>query len=377
MHLAVVFTSGFFENLQEDINDFECKNIILCGDFNVGLNQNLDLKNYSDAYYKQKTREKVLHFMKDNNLVDIFRKKNPNEKSFTWTSNKDKTQQGRLDFFLISENLCSYCTDCCIVPSLKSDHSMITLSINDEGLNLWGFDNSLLLDEKFVKLIKDVLQHVQKQYSHPSNGSKVRKLTVNNDQQILEILLEQIKQSCISYSTKNENYMKNSKTLNEGRIGVKEGESGNILSRIIPCIKLKNGHFISEQSDVLQKTKEYYEKLYRKVDNSVEDEDNLQKYFSKEEEKDVADDEDEYSSSLELVPMTFKEEAKETMDRMISTGSPGSDGFTLEFFKFFWENLGDFVDRSIRYAFDCKMLSTTQRHGLISCLPKEDKPKHF
>lgn len=245
-------TSGFFENLQEDINDFECKNIILCGDFNVGLNQNLDLKNY-----------------------------------------------------------CSYCTECCIVPSLKSDHSMITLSINDEGL--WGFDNSLLLDEKFVKLIKDVIQHVQKQYSHPSNGSKVRKLTVNNDQQILEILLEQIKHSCISYSTENENCMRNSKTLNEGKMGAKEGESRNILSRIIPRIKLENGHFICEQSDVLQKTKEYYEKLYRKVDNSVEDEDNLKRYFSKEEKEENDDkdydDEDEDSSSLE-VPMTFKEEAK-------------------------------------------------------------------
>lgn len=168
---------------------------------------------------------------------------------------------------------------------------MITLSINDEGL--WGFDNSLLFDEKFVKLIKDVIQHVQKQYSHPSNGSKVRKLTVNNDQQILEILLEQIKQSCISYSTENENCMRNSKTLNEGKMGAKEGESRIILSRIIPRIKLENCHFICEQSDVLQKTKEYYEKLYRKVDNSVEDEDNLKRYFSKEEEEEENDDEDD------------------------------------------------------------------------------------
>ncbi len=31
--------------------------------------------------------------------------------------------------------------------------------------------------------------------------------------------------------------------------------------------------------------------------------------------------------------------------------SPGSDGFTAEFFKVFWNKLGPFIVRSINYTF--------------------------
>ena len=33
--------------------------------------------------------------------------------------------------------------------------------------------------------------------------------------------------------------------------------------------------------------------------------------------------------------------------------------------------------RSINSGFDSKELSITQRQGVITCIPKEDKPKHF
>ena len=57
--------------------------------------------------------------------------------------------------------------------------------------------------------------------------------------------------------------------------------------------------------------------------------------------------------------------------------SPGSDGFTTEFFKVFWKDLGHFVVRSINYAYDVGELSVTQKQGIITCLPKEDKPRHY
>lgn len=53
--------------------------------------------------------------------------------------------------------------------------------------------------------------------------------------------------------------------------------------------------------------------MYRKVDNFVEDEDNLKRYFFKEEEEENDDkdydDEDEDLSLLEVL-MIFKEEVK-------------------------------------------------------------------
>ena len=56
---------------------------------------------------------------------------------------------------------------------------------------------------------------------------------------------------------------------------------------------------------------------------------------------------------------------------------PGSDGFTNEFFKFFWNNLGKFVFRSINYGYKTGQLSITQKQGNIICIPKGDKPTQF
>jgi hypothetical protein len=60
---------------------------------------------------------------------------------------------------------------------------------------------------------------------------------------------------------------------------------------------------------------------------------------------------------------------------LITSGrtDPGSDGFTSEFFKFFWNNLGKFVFRSINYEYKTGQLSITQRQGIINCIPKGDK----
>ena len=46
-----------------------------------------------------------------------------------------------------------------------------------------------------------------------------------------------------------------------------------------------------------------------------------------------------------------------------------------EFFKCFWKQLGPFVVRALNKAFDDGELSTTQKEGIITCIPKGDKPR--
>ena len=57
--------------------------------------------------------------------------------------------------------------------------------------------------------------------------------------------------------------------------------------------------------------------------------------------------------------------------------SPGSSGFTNEFFKFFWIDLKVFVTNSVNYSYEIGMLSVTQRLGIITLIPKGDKDKTF
>ena len=62
---------------------------------------------------------------------------------------------------------------------------------------------------------------------------------------------------------------------------------------------------------------------------------------------------------------------------MKNNKSPGSDGYTAEFFKMFWSDIGDFIIRSINNGYKQTILSITQRQGIITCLPKGNKPKQF
>ena len=51
--------------------------------------------------------------------------------------------------------------------------------------------------------------------------------------------------------------------------------------------------------------------------------------------------------------------------------------FQLIFLKVFWKQLGFFVLRSINNGYSTGQLSTTQKQGIITCIPKDDKLKKF
>ena len=57
--------------------------------------------------------------------------------------------------------------------------------------------------------------------------------------------------------------------------------------------------------------------------------------------------------------------------------SPGLDGYTAEFYKFFWSDLHPFLLNSLNYAYHTGSFSITQRQGVITCLPKDGKPKEY
>ena len=51
--------------------------------------------------------------------------------------------------------------------------------------------------------------------------------------------------------------------------------------------------------------------------------------------------------------------------------------FTSEFYKFFWVDIGNEVLKSLNEAFYTGELSTTQKQGIITLLPKKNKPREF
>ena len=62
---------------------------------------------------------------------------------------------------------------------------------------------------------------------------------------------------------------------------------------------------------------------------------------------------------------------------MSNQKSPGIDGFTVEFYKFFWSDIKLYLLNSLNQAYEKGELSVSQKQGMITCLPKDGKPKEY
>ena len=96
-------------------------------------------------------------------LIDIWRLKNANITTFT---RQERTcfgfSQSRIDYFLISSHLQYHLCKTDIVPSIKSDHSLLLPIFdieveNKHGRGLWKLNTGLLLDNEYVNVIKDTI----------------------------------------------------------------------------------------------------------------------------------------------------------------------------------------------------------------------------
>ena len=125
---------------------------------------------------------------------------------------------------------------------------------------------------------------------------------------------------------------------------------------------------ITEQTQIMEEVKTFYKNLC-KQDEYIEDID-LEQY-----ENEVNKLTDTESDKLEGI-LTFSE-ISSTLYMMKNDKRPGLSGFSAEFFKVFWRQIGHFILRSINYGYEKGNLFITQRQGLITCIPKENKPKQF
>ena len=142
-------------------------------------------------------------------------------------------------------------------------------------------------------------------------------------------------------------------------------EKRNYISKQMTKLTLNNREEIYESKDIIKEVKLFYKRLYS--ERQVEDCEIL----------DMAQD----IPMLTLQEKTSLEgeitlaEASLALKNTKNYKSPGSDGFNAEFFKFFWLQLGSFVVRSLNDGFRKGELSTTQKEGVIICIPKGDKSK--
>lgn len=147
-------------------------------------------------------------------------------------------------------------------------------------------------------------------------------------------------------------------------------ESRNYVNKTIPKLVKEDGSIINKQEDILEEVKQFYSNLYtyqeQEQDLKIKDILNIQNSQTLSEEE---------KSKLE--GEITEEEIAVVLKKMKNNKSPGSDGFSADFFKFFFKDFKVFIKRAINDGYKLGILSVTQRQGLITCLPKGDKSRQY
>lgn len=104
---------------------------MVAGDFNCAL----DLAKDSSGAVESHIRSRVIihHFMKELNLIDIWREENPADLKFSCYSGVHKSYS-RIDFFFISAELRHKVKECTYDAILISDHAPNSLVYQDSKL---------------------------------------------------------------------------------------------------------------------------------------------------------------------------------------------------------------------------------------------------
>ena len=320
----------FFDNLINIAERIGNASLILCGDFNTVQNEKLDYFNYKTINNK-KSHDTILQIKENYCLVDPFREAYPSLRRYTWRK-KSPIKQARLDYFLISQDLLASVNKSSIEGSYRSDHSMIILDISfvqfQKGKPLWKHNNSLLNDKDYIEIINNKIDEVKKQYALPVyNMDQINNIPddqiqfVINDQLFLETLLMELRGKSISFSSykkkasekkrKRTNqqhrifrrqmssaYLDEIKILKEELQNIRKSkmqgflvrarakiieddekpsnffcnlEKHNYTSKIIPKLETNNGKIVTDQHEILNETKIFYEDLYASKDSQLTD----------------------------------------------------------------------------------------------------------
>ena len=400
----------FSKYLRVAVEEYSGENLLLGGDLNTYLNIAKDKKGGRQEKNTEYTNC-INAMCNEFKLIDIWRIRNPDKLTFTrQEKSRSGLVQSRLDYWLVSENLSYLITKQNIKPSIHTDHSLITIILSlqnthQRGKGLWKFNNNLLNDTEYVKNIKSVISETIRN-THYENKNMlweymkciIRSHTIEysiqkskKDKETEQDLIKKLTNfellndpTDIDYDTYCLNKREYEHFIDKKTKGiivrskaeyVEQGEKNtkyflnlekrNYEIKHIKTLLNEQNIEITDPNDILQEEKQFYEILYKSTHTK-------HITFSDYCNNDSIPKLDETSKSLINQPISI-EECTNAMKQLPNNKSPGQDGFTTNFYKFFWIDLKDILLESYKYSYEQKNLTQSQKLGVLNLIPKEGK----
>ena len=410
---------NFLSETADILNNIEYDKLIVCGDFNTVMDNNMDI--ISGEKHRNNTVESFRKFAKSCNLLDAWRLFNAEQKEFTWSRIvKGALIARRLDYIFLCENTVDDVHECSIFSFPQSDHRCVYVQLKcanfERGPGYWKLNNALLKEKGYVDKINTLIEsfNLNDEYKDMPNDVK------------WELLKLQIKEETIQYSkqraVKNKNVIiqlqadldccerllakephnqealhkreslmfqidlfeqdKTKSAQTRARMKwVEEGdkntkfflnlEKSKANAKIIPKLDLENNMIITDQFEILNAQKKYFEKLYSDDHQNVKIEEETDLFL---EHCDIPKLNNEQVICCE--GDVTAEEMAVALKSMNSGSSPGLDGLSTEFMKVFWCKLCSILVNAFNTSFEKGSLSYTQTSAVITLVYKgKDLPK--
>ena len=349
-------------------------------------------------------------------LVDIQRVRHPKLRKFTYESKFLKVKS-RIDFFLIAKNLTLRVKNTEICPAIAPDHDAIHISLSlpnkcPRGPGYWKFNNTLLNDEQYIAKVRDTYSQARNYYSYLTDKRllwemmkmEIRSATIsysksksksirNREQDIIQKLdllddaicnnfsspdiagvlqeYDQLKAELkLIYEEKGKQAMFRAKCrwVENGERPTKyffNLEKRNYNKKTISELRLQDESTTNNANVILDQIENFYKNLYASEATFSDEECDT---FIRNLELPKLSDEDRDSLEGQL---TY-DECKKVLETLQNDKAPGEDGFTVEFYKCFFELIGNDLLASFNEAHMKGELSISQRRGIITLTPKDD-----
>ena len=411
-------TKAFLQRVKTIINGINADIKIVCGDFNAVLCNEKDI--ISGKKHPESLVKAFNDFVTDCDLNDTWRIYNPNSKEYTFSrKNGSKFVARRLDYILLNDHALDNIIDTELFSNPYSDHRGVQINIKSSdtqrGPGYYKFNNLLLKDSSFVSRMNSTIDDF---------------LTANlgeDPEQKFELLKLKIKEEAINYSKQKAIQKKNTtahlfKDLNDIESALSKNPENEVLlrerehlkmkieiiekertdgaklrskqlwidhgdkaskyflnlekqrsgSKLILNLELENGEVITDQHEILKAQREYYKELYSKESQNENIDANADEFLRDSNTPYLTEEEQDKCEGLITIG-----EASLALSLMNNGSSPGLDGLTTEFYKYFWCKLKNIVVESFNSSYLKGSLSFTQAVAALTLLHKgKDLPKN-
>ena len=163
----------FFQNTVNNLAD--CNNEKnIGGDYNCTLNSHIDRgecqqvnqgitnppvnQDWIKPIVADKGANVLLEMMESRGIEDIWRRRNPDMKKFTW-SHTGQNVASRIDYWLIYKSLDPFAKHTHIVKTIFSDHAAIVLCLKvsdiERGRGYWKMNNQIIATKRFQECFEN------------------------------------------------------------------------------------------------------------------------------------------------------------------------------------------------------------------------------